>query len=238
MKLLLFDIDGTLVLTGGAGLRGWTRAFKQLFGIEDALNGVPVQGRTDPAIFEEVVRRAGIEPDAEARLTFQDHYLPLLAEELNAPVPDTLHPSQHSHHKGPLPGVPELIQALEARDDVFLALLTGNYTRAAQIKLGHFGLWHPFRCGAFGDDAALRHELVPIAVSRATAAGCPPVSPDEVIVIGDTPLDVDCAQKARVRSLAVATGGYAADVLRDAGADHVVETLADTAGIVAHLTRS
>jgi len=236
VKLLLFDIDGTLVLTGGAGQRGWTRAFKQVFGVDDALSGVQVQGRTDPAILEEVLQRAAIDADATARRTFLEQYLPLLAEELEKPVPAALHSSQHSHHKGPLPGVLELVRVLQGRDDVFLSLLTGNYTRAAKIKLGYFDLWRPFRCGAFGDDAALRHELVPIAADRARALGCPPVSPDEVIVVGDTPLDVDCAKKAGVRVVAVATGGYSPAALREAGADSVLESFADTSAVVEHFT--
>jgi len=132
--------------------------------------------------------------------------------------------------------VPELVHALSARDDVFLALLTGNYTLAAEIKLGYFDLWKPFRCGAFGEDAESRHELVPIAIDRARALGCPPVAPDDVIVIGDTPLDVECARRAGVRSLAVATGGCDVDTLLAAGADLAVESLADTDAIVAWLT--
>ncbi|MDO8835690.1 MAG: HAD family hydrolase [Vicinamibacterales bacterium] len=238
MRLLLFDVDGTLVLTGGAGMRGMTRAFETVFGVPDALNGIPVAGRTDPAILAEMMSRAGITADDAARARFQDCYLPILAEEMNRPVPDTLHPSQHSHYKGPLPGVPELVGALDGHDGVFLALLTGNYTRAAEIKLGHFDLWQPFRCGAFGDDGTERHELVPVATARALALGCPAVGPDDVIVIGDTPLDVACARTAGVRSLAVATGGYSRDVLEQSQADLAVDALTDTKAMVQWLTRT
>lgn len=237
MKLLLFDIDGTLVLTGGAGLRGMTRAIEAVFGVPDALRGVPVSGRTDPAILRDALARAGLDPHNGEVARFPDVYVPMLAEELHRPPPAEKHPSQHSLFKGPLEGVVELIEALRRTDDVFLALLTGNYQRGAEVKLGHFGLWHHFACGAFGDDAELRHELVPIAVARARAAGCPEVNPDDVIVVGDTPLDVDCARRAGVRSLAVATGGYDAATLRDAGATRVVDSLADTAATVRLLSQ-
>lgn len=236
MRLLLFDVDGTLVLTGGAGLRGMTRAIERIFGVPNALERVPVAGRTDPAILVDALHRAGIAVTDGQAARFPDVYLPMLAEEMRRPVPAEAHPSQHGLHKGPLPGVTHLVTALEARRDVFLALLTGNYSGGARIKLDHFGLWRPFRCGAFGEDAALRHELVPIAIARARALGCPDVSPDEVVVIGDTPLDVECAARAGVRSLAVATGGYSASTLCAAGADHVVETLEHTEQIVGWLT--
>jgi phosphoglycolate phosphatase len=236
VKLLLFDIDGTLVLTGGAGLRGMTRAFQHLFGVPDALKGVPVAGRTDPAILDEILSRANVAVTPEVTGRFQDTYLPLLAEEMETPSGSPADPSHHSNHKGPLPGVREIVAALAGRDDVFLALLTGNFTKAAEIKLGYFDLWRPFRCGAFGEDAVARHELVPVALARAQALGCPPVAPSDVIVIGDTPLDVLCAKNAGVRCLAVATGGYDRETLAAAGAHHAVETLEDTAGIVGWIT--
>lgn len=232
MKLLLFDIDGTLVLTGGAGLRGMTRAIETVFGVPDALRGVPVSGRTDPAILLDALGRAGVRPADGDVARFPDVYVPMLAEEIGRPAPAEKHPSQHSLFKGTLAGVVPLVDALRGHDGVFLALLTGNYRRGAEVKLGHFDLWRHFTCGAFGDDAQLRHELVPIAVSRARAAGCPDVAPADVIVIGDTPLDVDCARRAGVKALAVATGGHGAEALREAGADWVVDSLEDTPALV------
>jgi phosphoglycolate phosphatase len=236
VKLLLFDIDGTLVLTGGAGLRAMTRAFERIFGLRDALHGVTVMGRTDPAIYVEVLSRESIAERPGDGDRFQATYLAALAEEMHEPAGAVLHPSQHNAHKGPLPGVTALVDRLAGREDVFLALLTGNYSQAAQIKLDHFGLWKPFRCGAFGEDAERRHELVPVAVSRARASGCPPVSSSEIIVIGDTPLDVACARDAGVRGLAVATGGYDVATLLAAGAEHAVPTLEDVDVIADWLT--
>jgi phosphoglycolate phosphatase-like HAD superfamily hydrolase len=213
-----------------------TRAFEHVFGVPDALDGLPVAGRTDPAILDEALARADVTAHADDRQRFQDVYLPILAEEMHRPAPEAPHPSQHGRYKGPLPGVPELLQELAGRHDVFLALLTGNYSRAAEIKLDYFDLWRQFRCGAYGEDAERRHELVPVAIDRARAAGCPPVAFDDVIVIGDTPLDVECARLAGVRSLAVATGGFDVDTLRAAGADHAVESLADVRVVTAWLT--
>ncbi len=114
------------------------------------------------------------------------------------------------------------------RDDVYLALLTGNYEEAARIKLEYFDLWRYFRCGAFGDDAPDRNGLLPKAMAAIRACGGPEVAPVEIVVVGDTPLDVACAAASGARSLAVATGGYDVDALRAAGADVVMQDLTDT----------
>ena len=174
MKLLLFDVDGTLVLTGGAGVRAMNRAFHQVWGIRDAFRGVRMAGGTDPRLLDEALIRTGISPGDGQVAAFEQTYLRLLSEEiLTRPAGDQAADSHHHwrHWHGPLPGVPALVAALSARDDVFLALLTGNYSKGAEIKLSHFNLWNAFRCGAFGEDAAERHELVPVAVARARAAG-------------------------------------------------------------------
>jgi len=120
---------------------------------------------------------------------------------------------------------------------VFLGLLTGNYRDGARIKLTCFDLWRHFRCGAYGGDAKLRHELVPVAMARATKAGCPDVGLSDVIVIGDTTLDVDSARTAGVDCVAVATGGSDQAALRAAGADIVFENLLDTDAVVRALTQ-
>ena len=133
---------------------------------------------------------------------------------------------------GPLPGVRALVEALASRDDVFLALLTGNYSKGAKIKLTHFDLWRPFRCGAFGEDAAERPALVPVAITRARAAGCPPLAPRDVVIVGDTVRDVECARANGAACVAVATGGDTGATLRAAGADVVFETFEDTAAVV------
>ena len=131
-----------------------------------------------------------------------------------------------------MPGARELLEALEEHDHLHLALLTGNYREAAEIKLRHFELWDFFEWGAFSDDHHDRNELVPIARSRAETYDIPPEAIERVIVIGDTPHDIECARVAGARSIAVATGGYTVVQLKDAGADDVLQDLADTRRVV------
>jgi phosphoglycolate phosphatase-like HAD superfamily hydrolase len=216
-KLLLFDVDGTLVLTGGAGVRAFNRAFHATFGVEGGLAEVPFAGRTDRWIVTEALRRAGVAADEEALDRFRRAYLVYLSEEIGRPGP----------RKGVMPGVRELLDELAPDAEVHLALLTGNYAGGAEIKLAYFDLWRYFRCGAFADDAEARHELVPVALSRARTVGRCEVALEDVVVIGDTPLDVECARAAGVRSIAVATGGFDAEALRRCGADVVFEDLTD-----------
>ena len=237
VKLLLFDVDGTLVLTGGAGVRAMNRAFEAVFGIPDAFRGVPMAGRTDPAILSDALTKFGVEPSIGHLADFTTAYVALLAEEVDAPVPTPVDGTSRRHFKGALPGVPELIGRLAVIDRVFLGLLTGNYLDGARIKLAYFDLWHHFRCGAYGGDADLRHELVPVAMARAAEAGCPNVGLADVIIIGDTTLDVDAARKAGVACVAVATGGVDQAALRAAGADIVFENLLDTDAAVRALTQ-
>jgi phosphoglycolate phosphatase len=218
-KLLLFDVDGTLVLTGGAGERAMNRAFAELFGIAHGFEGIPMAGRTDPLIVNDALARARIDAGDGGVARFRERYFAMLAEELEVPGP----------RKGMMPGVGPLLDVLEARPDAFLALLTGNYKEAARIKLGHFDLWRYFPCGAFGEDAAERAQLVDIAIRRCRALGAPGVAPDDVIVVGDTPLDVACAKANGVKAVAVATGPYSAAELRESGADVVFEDLSETA---------
>ncbi len=216
VTVVLFDIDGTLVQTGRAGVRGLTQAFVELFGTHDALEGIPVAGRTDRAIVGEALRRVGQADDAATVTRVREAYcrrLPAaLADPGSAPI-------------GVLPGVVSLLEALERREDVAVGLLTGNFAAGAALKLGHFRLWERFPFGAFGDDYVDRRALVPVARTEAAGRGHHTASPSQVVVIGDTPLDVDCAQAHGARSLAVATGLYDTDQLRASGADLTVSSL-------------
>lgn len=216
MTVLLFDIDGTLVLTGGAGGRAMTLAFAELFSVQDAFRGIPMPGRTDSWILSDAALAHSIAPEKLAR--FHDVYLGHLKTELAQPGP----------RKGIMPGVRALLDVLASRDDVYLALLTGNYEAAARVKLEYFDLWRYFRCGAFGDAAFDRNGLLPRALEQIRACGGPAVHPSDAVVIGDTPLDVACAASSGARSIAVATGGYPIEALRAAGADVVFEDLSDT----------
>jgi phosphoglycolate phosphatase-like HAD superfamily hydrolase len=219
-KLVLFDIDGTLVLTGGAGLRAMNRACEELVGHPDALAGIPVAGRTDRVILSDVARQAARELDEDLLATLRDRYVTHLADEIR-------HRGQGV--KDVLPGIRDLLEALAARPDVFLGLVTGNFEAGARIKLEHFDLWRYFRCGAYADDAADRNALVPFAVDRARACGLPELGAEHVLVVGDTPHDVACARAVSAVAVGVATGGFSAAQLRDCGADAVFEDLRDGA---------
>ena len=127
-----------------------------------------------------------------------------------------------------MPGARELLEALGDHDHLHLALLTGNYRDAAELKLQHFEIWEFFEWGAFSDDSADRNALVPIARSRAETYDIPGEAIERVIVIGDTPHDIECARVAGAKSIAVATGGFTVEQLREAGADAVLTDLSDT----------
>lgn len=220
IKIILFDIDGTLVLTGGAGGRAMAAAFQELFAVPDAFRNIPMPGRTDSWILSDAAAAHGIAAPGLAR--FHDVYVEHLRAELTRPGP----------RQAIMPGVRPLLDRLVARSDVYLALLTGNYEAAARVKLEHFDLWRYFKCGAFGDAAPDRNGLLPKALAQIRACGGPSVEPSHVVVIGDTPLDVACAAASSARSVAVATGGYNVDALRDAGADVVFEDLSDTHAVL------
>jgi len=225
LHLMLFDVDATLALTGGAGGRAMASAFEELFGTPDAFAGIPMAGRTDPAILAEALARIGQPADAAVLERFRDAYCRRLREEIVRPAAG----------KRVMPGVRALLDRLASSADVFLALLTGNFAEGARVKLEHFGLWSYFRCGAFGDDHHDRRALVPIARARADALGAGAVPPERVFVVGDTPLDVACALAAGVRAVGVATGGSDVSTLMASGAHVVFEDLSDTPAVLAAL---
>jgi phosphoglycolate phosphatase-like HAD superfamily hydrolase len=221
-KLVLFDIDGTLVLTGRAGVRAMTRAMAEVFGVEGAFNDISMAGRTDWYLLSIALSQAGQTLNASEFERFRAVYIRFLEEEVL---------ERGEGRKGIMPGVRDLLDTLASRDDVLLGLLTGNFVEAARIKLEHFDLWRYFRCGAYGDDAEDRNALVPVAVERAQAYDGRRAF-TRVVVIGDTPHDIACAAAAGATSLAVATGGFDVDSLRTAGADVVFEDLGDTQGVL------
>jgi phosphoglycolate phosphatase len=202
------------------------RAFEELFAIRDAFSGIPMPGRTDAWILADAAAAHGIPPGADTLGRFRDVYLAHLAGELQRPGP----------RKGVMPGVRELLEAVARRDDLYPALLTGNYEEAARLKLEYFDLWRYFACGAFGDDAPDRNGLLPKALLRVAECGGPKLPASASIVIGDTPLDIACAQAGGARSMGVATGHYSVDQLLAAGADVALEDLSDTERVIALLT--
>lgn len=219
MVLTLFDVDGTLLLSGGAATRAMDRAFEEVFGIAGAFAGIPMPGRTDPLIVSDAVEKWGLGDRVGEMDAFRERYFTHLAEELERPNP----------RKRVMPGIRELLDALAARPSVVLGLLTGNYFEAARLKLKHFGLWGYFVCGAYGDEAPTREALVPLARERALKARGGNLRGNQIFVIGDTPRDVACARSFGAVAVAVATGGYSPDALAAAGSDLLYESFADPA---------
>lgn len=203
-----------------------TRAFATTFGVADGFTHASFGGRTDSFLLSQALQAAGLPDTAENHARFRDTYLPLLEEEIQ---------HEGTGHKGLMPGARELVEALGEYDHLHLALLTGNYRAAAEIKLTYFELWDFFEWGAFSDDAADRNALVPIARQRAETYDVPAEALERVIVIGDTPHDIECARVAGAQCLAVATGGHSVDELAAAGADFVLADLADTEKVLALL---
>jgi phosphoglycolate phosphatase-like HAD superfamily hydrolase len=200
-----------------------TRAFEDLYSVPNAFEGVPFNGRTDAWILSRAAAAHGIDDEAITR--FKPLYLDYLADELHRPGP----------RKGVMPGVGPLLDALSGREDVFLALLTGNFEQGARLKLEHFDLWRYFSCGAFGDTTHDRNGLLPDALARVAVCGGPQAAPADIVIIGDTPLDVGVAISGGTRSMAVATGSHTVDELRVSGADVVFQDLSDLEAVLAAL---
>jgi len=226
MYIILFDIDGTLVLTGGAGVRAMNRACGDLVSGVDAMAGVTFAGRTDWSILDDILRNHGHTLDEVLLDELRRRYVAHLEEEIQLPGRGV---------KDVMPGIRELLEVLRTRDEVSVGLLTGNFVEGARIKLEYFDLWKYFPWGAFGGDSASRNDLVPVALARAREHGVNDVAPANVLVVGDTPNDVECALVAGATPVAVATGSYSTDQLRAAGATIVFDDFRDTAGFLALL---
>jgi phosphoglycolate phosphatase-like HAD superfamily hydrolase len=215
MRLILFDIDGTL-LHCGPQVRGlFTGALTEVYGRTVETRGYSFAGRTDPGIVHDLLRDAGVSPEVveEGLPTMQARYLERLEAGLDG------------RRMRLLPGVLELLEMLEARSDVQLGLLTGNWQGGAQIKLSRFDLNRFFTFGAYGDDGVDRNTLPPIALERALAHTGRRFRPEETLIIGDSLLDVACGRASGVPVLAVATGFTPAEQLAAAGAHWVAEDL-------------
>lgn len=223
--LLLWDIDGTLILSGGAGERALLVSLETEFGIVGTLEDIEVAGRTDPWIARRVLAKFAV-PDTPGNLDrYLEGYLRALPNELPNP------------HARTLPGVRELLAALAARGDFAQGLLTGNLRKGAEIKLSHHELWGHFGFGAFADDSENRNELGPHAVRRAREHHAVEFTADRVFVIGDTPHDIACGKAIGARTIAVATGRYTVGELRACSPSAVFADLSDTAAVLAVLAR-
>lgn len=222
-RLLLWDIDGTLISTGAAGHRAIEMATAQRFGGTGDLDGVEIAGRTDTGIAHQILAKYG-EPITEENMrTFLDLYLELLAQEL---------PRSRGHV---LPGVLELLQRADSRPDTVLGLLTGNLRRGAQLKLEHYQLWTFFAFGAFADDHHDRNELGSFALTRAQEGTGEKFPPSQVDVIGDTGHDIACGKAFGARTIAIATGSWPGERLAEYAPDFLFDDLSNVDDVIATL---
>ena len=222
-RLLLFDIDGTLITSGGAGEAALKDAMRSRFDVEEDLNGIILAGATDARIARELLQKHSIAVSAENVAALLDTYLGHLDERIG-------------RHDGKLlPGILPLLNSLSERSDAVLALLTGNVSRGAEIKLTHYGVWDFFEFGAFADDHHDRNELGKFARARALERHGEEFPPSRIYVIGDTPKDIECGRAIGACTVAIATGHYSSAELRDHAPDFLFEDLSDTARVVALL---
>jgi phosphoglycolate phosphatase len=213
---ILFDIDGTLLSTGGASDRAWRRAFAELYGIEVNVGDYTGKGVTDPVVGLTSFRGAiGREPSAEEMARLMALRLRYLPEEVDT-----------SPNYRVMPGVEALLGRL-SDDGRLCGLITGNVEAAAHIKLARANLNRFFAFGGYGSDAPERVDVARKALERAELVSGGKLDRGRCLAVGDTPVDIEAAHGAGIPIAAVATGEYDADALRNAGADHVLETLRD-----------
>ena len=216
-RILLFDIDMTMIRTKGAGRAAMEIAFEREFGVSKATEGILFDGRTDRGIFFECLERHGLGGEALIPnfARFAESYIeafPVWIAQKGGEV---------------LPGVVELLDALESTSAV-VGLATGNMRRGAALKLGHFGLWERFGGGGFGDDYTVRADLVRAGIAELEAKFGLPARESEVIVLGDTPLDVEAAHLAGAKAIGVGTGRFTPAELTASGAEFAVADLSNT----------
>jgi phosphoglycolate phosphatase len=221
-RLILFDIDSTLINTGGAGVEALKITSRKSFGIEEDLSGIEIAGRTDSGIVRQILAKHAIEPTDEELRCFFDTYNQLLGREL---------PMRNGHV---LPGILNLLEHIASGPHT-LGLLTGNLARGAQLKLEHYGLWKYFGFGAFADDHHDRNELGPFACKRALEHTGWQFAPSFVDVIGDTEHDVACGKAIGARTIAVATGSRSREILAKSEPDFLFDDFSQTNDVIAKL---
>jgi len=212
-KFILFDIDGTLIDPGGAGKRSMRKAFYQMFSIRDAFAGITMAGKTDIQIIKEGLSIHGLPSGDGVLASIVPRYIKNLKIEIN------------NKRRHVMPGVVELLNALNTMDGYWLGLLTGNIVQGARIKLGAFNLNKYFPVGAFGDDNEDRNRLLPVAIEKLRRMKNIDISYSDCIVIGDTPKDVQCSKPFGATSIVVSTGPYSYESLLETGADYVLRDL-------------
>ncbi len=221
MIVCLFDIDGTLIASGGAGKVALERALAETFGNEHVIDKLSLSGRTDRAITESLLRLLNIDPSEENIWRLLEAYLRHL--------PDCLATLQGKV----LPGIAELLRQLHTREDVLVGLLTGNIRRGARVKLGHFGLYDYFQLGGFGDRHHNRDDVAREAFAEVHRHLEREVQPERIWVVGDTPLDIRCARAIGARVVAVATGWHTTEELSAHAPDLLLADLSDPGPLLA-----
>jgi phosphoglycolate phosphatase-like HAD superfamily hydrolase len=219
-RLVLFDVDGTLLSSGPRGKRIFASALEEVYGTSGDIDGFRFEGKLDPIIVTELMAAAGVpESDIAGKMRHAlALYLDRLEETFRAQGPPTLKP-----------GIVPLLDALEKETAVVRALLTGNVERGARIKLTAAGLWHRFAFGTWGDEGSCRDDLGPIALARAAEVTGRRFRPEECVVVGDSRHDVACGLALGARVVAVATGLTSAEDLERAGAHVVFSDFSDFA---------
>jgi len=219
MHVYLFDIDGTLLNSGGAGKAAMESALAAEFGLGHVQQGIPYSGRTDRAIGQDLLHFHDIEPTPANWGRLQKAYLGNL-------------PGCLKRHDGKvLPGITALLERLAAHEQVAVGLLTGNIRAGARAKLGHFDLFHHFEFGGFGDDHFERNDVAREALAAAQAY-CDGVTCERIWVIGDTPLDIRCARAIGARVAAVATGVHSLAELEAEEPDLLLADLSDASRLL------
>ena len=221
MTIVLWDIDGTLIRSGGAGKVAMESALRSAFGVKEVFDTVAYSGRTDVAIVGDLLLAHNFPATDENRTKLRDAYLDGLPGYLKSAGGEIL------------PGIRSILGGLQRRDDVVQGLLTGNVRRGARVKLDHFGLWDFFGPGGFGDHYTDRNDVAREALAAAITHLGRPVTGSEIWVIGDTPHDISCARAIGARVLAVATGWHSIAELEACRPDALFADLADTDRIMA-----
>ena len=217
-RLILFDVDGTLLSSGVAARTTFASALRDVYGTSGDVEGYAFEGRLDPLIVTDLMRAAGVAEETIAAR--RADALALYLDRLEAAL----------HERPPVlkPGVPALLDALERVPGLVLALLTGNVERGARLKLSFAGIWHRFRFGVWGDDAPCRDELGPVALARARPATGLTFAGSECVIVGDSRHDVACGLSFGARAVAVGTGRTALPALAAAGAHALLPDFSDT----------
>jgi phosphoglycolate phosphatase-like HAD superfamily hydrolase len=228
INLLLFDVDGTLILTGGAGIRSFQQTFHELFKKEAVIDGIRFHGRTDPEIVEDIfVNGLNRSPTPDELQAICTRYLTYLEQEV-----------RDSPGYRIMPGLPYLLDVLAGRSDVCMGLATGNLEGAARIKLSRANMNRYFRFGGYGSDAKDRTALIQKAIERGRTLLGRSVEEIRVFVIGDTDLDIACGRQAGATTVAVATGGDSWETLVQSSPDYLLKDLSRPEEVLAILSES